>query len=387
MKLMRKAGVQPGWSWERAMRATIQDPQYRAIKEPNDRRAAFERYQDQVVKEDIEREKERVKKLRTDFRAMLASHPEIKHYTRWKTARSIVEGETIFRATDNEDEKRRLFDEYIQDQKRIAEEKRQQDYDAAIAGLSVILKSLNLTAKSQWVETREQLQAHPEFSSDEKYRLIAPTEPLHIFERHMRRLWNDAHHEKQRSAHSKAREQRKARDQFVELLKELREADKIKPGSMWKEIFPLVENDPRYLGLLDNLGNKDRNTDGSTPLDLFFDMLEDLDREVHDVRGLIEAILKVYTCFAHSKNHSMLTNMSRISISALPPPQPLMSTWTWSSVIDAPPPSRWISWKKCTNAWSEVLSIVKRTLNATPSASRKRPSMPFVPGSNISILL
>lgn len=291
-KLLRKAGVQPGWSWEKAMRATIQDPQYRAIKEPNDRKAAFEKYLEDVVKEDEEKEKERVRKLRADFCTMLASHPEIKHYTRWKTARPILEGEAIFRSTDNESEKKRLFDDYILELKKAAEDKRQKDYDAAVAGVADILKALNLTAKSQWLETREQLHAHPDFQNDEKYKRLHPAEPLHQFDRYMRRLWNDAHHEKQHIAHTKAREQRKARDHFKDLLTELRNDGKITPSTMWKEIFPLVENDARYAKLLDNIGHKDRSTDGSSPLDLFFDVLEDLDRDVHDVRNHVEGILK-----------------------------------------------------------------------------------------------
>lgn len=291
-KLLRKAGVQPGWSWERTVRATVQDPQYRAIKEPNDRKIAFEKYLDQVVKEDEEREKERVRKLRQDFRTMLASHHEIRPYTRWKTARPILQGEAIFRSSDNDEEKKRLFDEYILDLKKAAEEKRQQDYESAMNGIADILRDLNLSAKSQWLETREQLQDHPEFRQADKYRILTPTEPLQIFDRYMRRLWNDAHYEKQRTAQAKAREQRKARDDFVFLLRELRDSEVLKPSSMWKEIRLLVENDPRYTKLLENLGHKDRITDGSTPKDLFFDVLEDFDREAHDLRDLIDGVLK-----------------------------------------------------------------------------------------------
>lgn len=291
-KLLRKAGVQPGWSWERTVRATVQDPQYRAIKEPNDRKAAFEKFLDQVVKEDEEREKERVRKLRQDLRTMLASHPEIKPFTRWKTARPILQGEAIFRSSDNDDEKKRLFDDYILDLKKAADEKRQHDYESAMTGVADMLHDLNLSAKSQWLETREQLQNHPEFQQADKYRILTPTEPLQIFDRYMRRLWNDAHYEKQRAAQVKAREQRKARDEFSFLLRELRDSETLKPSSMWKEIRPLVENDPRYTKLLENLGYKDRVTDGSTPKDLFFDVLEAFDREVHDLRDLVDGVLK-----------------------------------------------------------------------------------------------
>jgi pre-mRNA-processing factor 40 len=91
------------------MRSIIKDPQYRALKDPKDRKAAFEKYAVEVRVQEKDRAKERIEKLRKDFATMLSSHPEIKHYTRWKTARPIIEGETIFRSAKDDDERRQLF--------------------------------------------------------------------------------------------------------------------------------------------------------------------------------------------------------------------------------------------------------------------------------------
>ena len=363
------------------MRATIQDAQFRAIKEPNDRKAAYEKYLEQVVKEDEEREKERIRKLRTDFRTMLVSHPEIKHFTRWKTARPILEGEAIYRSTDDEGEKRRLFDDYLLDLKKAAEEKRQQDYDAAMAGVSDILKELSLTAKSQWLDTREQLHAHPEFQSDPKYSQLPPSESLYIFDKYMRRLWNDAHHEKQRTAVLKAREQRKARDDFVGVLKELREADKIRPGTMWKDVFPLIETNASYLKLLDNLGHKERMLDGSTPQDLFFDMLEDFDREAHDVRVQVEGILKVSRCIEMCRCIA-IDPFIRTSTFVCCLPHLSTSSWTLSRAIVVPLNFTDTSWKKCTSGSTEVLLNVRKTWSAMPNVSSARPSTHSAPASS-----
>ena len=95
MKLLKRSNVQPDWTWEQAMRHTIKDPQFRAVKDPKDRRAAFDKYVTDVRQQERDREKDRLAKLRADFAAMLRSHPEIKHYTRWTTARPILERETI----------------------------------------------------------------------------------------------------------------------------------------------------------------------------------------------------------------------------------------------------------------------------------------------------
>ena len=91
IKLLRRSNVQPDWTWEQTMRATIKDPQYRALKDPKDRKAAFEKYAVEVRLQEKDRAKERLAKLRSDFGIMLRRHPEIKHYTRWKTARPIIE--------------------------------------------------------------------------------------------------------------------------------------------------------------------------------------------------------------------------------------------------------------------------------------------------------
>jgi pre-mRNA-processing factor 40 len=44
MKMLKRHNVQPDWTWEQTMRATIKDPQYRSLKDPRDRKSAFEKY-------------------------------------------------------------------------------------------------------------------------------------------------------------------------------------------------------------------------------------------------------------------------------------------------------------------------------------------------------
>ena len=38
MKLLKRCGVQPDWTWEQAVRASARDPQFRAIRDPKDRK-------------------------------------------------------------------------------------------------------------------------------------------------------------------------------------------------------------------------------------------------------------------------------------------------------------------------------------------------------------
>ena len=56
------------------------------------------------------------------------------------------------------------------------------------------------------------------------------------------------------------------------LLKELVDAGKLKARSKWKEVYPSFSDDKRYL---DMLGNP-----GSNPLELFWDVVDDLDQKL-----------------------------------------------------------------------------------------------------------
>jgi pre-mRNA-processing factor 40 len=84
IKLLRRHNIAADWTWDKAMRTIIKEPQYRALKDPKDRKAAFEKYIVELKQQEQEKAKDRITKLRQDFSVMLKSHPEIKYYTRWK---------------------------------------------------------------------------------------------------------------------------------------------------------------------------------------------------------------------------------------------------------------------------------------------------------------
>lgn len=286
LKLLRRAGVQPEWTWEQAMRSIIKDPQYRAIKDPKDRKAAFEKYAVEVRLQEKDRAKERLAKLRSDFGTMLRSHPEIKHYTRWKTARLIIEGETIFRSTNDENERRQLFEEYVTDLKKAHGEREVVMRKAAMDELVGILNSLNLEPYTRWSEAHGLIQSNERFQGDEKFKSLSKSDILTAFENHIKsleRTFNDA---RQKQKQSKARRERQNRDRFIELLRKLREDGKIKAGTKWKDVHPLIEDDSRYTAML--------GQEGSTALDLFWDIIEEEERQLRGRRNEVLDVLDVW---------------------------------------------------------------------------------------------
>ena len=284
IKLLRRSNVQPDWTWEQTMRATIKDPQYRALKDPKDRKAAFEKYAVEVRLQEKDRAKERLAKLRADFGTMLRSHPEIKHYTRWKTARQIIEGETIFRSTSDDNERRQLFEEYIVELKRSNVEREAVTRKSAMDELVSILKALNLEPYTRWSEAHGIIQSNERFQDDDKFKTLSKSDILTAFENHIKSLERTFNDERQLEKNSKVRKERQNRDRFLALLNELKAAGKIKAGIKWMQVLPELAEDPRYTAML--------GQSGSTPLDLFWDMVEEEERALRLVRNEVYDVLE-----------------------------------------------------------------------------------------------
>ncbi|RFU35943.1 hypothetical protein B7463_g299, partial [Scytalidium lignicola] len=283
LKLLRRHNVPPDWTWEQTMRSIIKDSQYRALKDPKDRKAAFEKYAVEVRLQEKERAKERLAKLRTDFATMLRSHPEIKHYTRWKTARPIIEGETIFRSANDDDERRQLFEDYIIELKRANVEREAITRKAAMDELIDILKNLNLEPYTRWSEAQGAIQSNQRFQGDEKFKILSKSDILTAFENHIKSLEKTFNDARQLQKSRKTRRERQNRDRFLELLQELKSSNKVKAGTKWSQIYPLIVEDERYTAML--------GQSGSTPLDLFWDMVEEEERALRSTRSEVLDVL------------------------------------------------------------------------------------------------
>ncbi len=285
LKLLRRHNVDPNWTWEQTMRSIIKDPQYRALKDPKDRKTAFEKYAVEVRAQEKDRAKERIEKLRKDFATMLRSHPEIKHYTRWKTARPIIEGETIFRSSKDDDERRQLFEDYIIELKKANVDREVNTRKAAMEDLVEILNGLDLEPYTRWSEAQGIIQSNPRFQGDQKFKSLTKSDMLTAFENHIKSLEKTFNDARQQEKNSKSRRERQNRDRFSALLHELKNSNKIKAGSKWSQVYPLITKDDRYQGML--------GQSGSTPLDLFWDMVEEEERALRSTRNDVLDVLDV----------------------------------------------------------------------------------------------
>jgi len=284
MKVLKQIKVQPDWTWQQAVRAGIKDPNWRAIPEPEKREETFKKYCEDMRAQEKQKEQDRQAKLRSDFTAMLRSHPEIKHYTRWRTALPFIEDETIFRSAKDDNERRALFEEYIISLKKANEEQEAENRRSALDKVLGLLQSLDLEPFTRWHTAKEKLEKSDDFKS-EKFQALSRMDVLTQFEKHVRQLQHEYNDRVQADRAKKHRVERKNRDAFIGLLKELRDGGALKAGTKWKDIHEKIKDDGRYLAML--------GQGGSSPLDLFWDALVEEEGKFRTLRRYALDVLEV----------------------------------------------------------------------------------------------
>ncbi|KAF7191419.1 Pre-mRNA-processing protein prp40 [Pseudocercospora fuligena] len=277
-KLLKRNNITPETEWHDALRTVIRDREYRAIKDPKDRKIAFEKYQAEVKAQEKEKEKERKTRVREEFRRMLSTHDEIDHYTRWKTARPVIEREAVFKSAGDEDERRRIFDEYILELKKKHVEEEAAQRRAAMQELDNMLKVLIIDPDTRWADAEDKIMSNERFVSDDTFKDLPKVDIFSAYENHMKALERVANDAIQTEKRNKYRRQRQARDNFKQLLHEKLREGRIKAGTKWQDFFPQIKDDERFIAYLGV-------QQGSEAIELFWDVVEDEERKLRSKRN------------------------------------------------------------------------------------------------------
>jgi pre-mRNA-processing factor 40 len=276
-KLLRKHNIKYDTPWTDALRIVVKERDYRAIKDSRERKRAFEDYCIEQKEEERNKEKERREKLREEFRAMLKTHEEIKHYTRWRTARPIIEREAVFRNAGDDEERRQLFEEYILGLKKQHAEQEVATRREALDRLSDLMRATVLDADTKWAEAQDAIMSNERFANDDALQSLHKVDVLQSFDQHIKQLERHMNDARQKDKKNKDRRDRQARDGFRALLQEKLATGQITAGSKWQNLVPQIAEDERFLNLV--------GTEGSGPLDMFWDVVEDEERKIRSKRN------------------------------------------------------------------------------------------------------
>jgi pre-mRNA-processing factor 40 len=147
---------------------------------------------------------------------MCRRHPEIKHYTRYKTARPILQEETDFKAAKDDDERRYLFEEFRAEELKVYEAKENEERMKTREIFKEILESLQLEPYARWRPTREIFDRKiREEGRQAELAAMSDLDYLEVFEDHVKELEKQFNDVRQAEKDSKYRIERKNRDAFI----------------------------------------------------------------------------------------------------------------------------------------------------------------------------
>ncbi|KAF9581722.1 hypothetical protein BGW38_001160 [Lunasporangiospora selenospora] len=283
--LLKETGVTSSWTWEQTMRAVVTNPMYRALKTTAERKAAFQDYVDERRVQERQEEKVRQQKQKQDFLSLLQSSGKVTHESRYTTISRLFAEDPVFKAIEDDRLRFSIFDGHVGELVRKAKEEARQKRKAGMAALTLLLQSMpEITLMTRWEAAWELLKENPKFKETEVMQGLNKVDLLSAFEDHVIHLEKGYDQQRARDRHLRKRTERKRREAFKELLAELRKMGQVHAKSMWMQIHPLIKLDARYLDML--------GQPGSTPMELFWDLVEDLDEKLYQDRRTVQDLLR-----------------------------------------------------------------------------------------------
>ncbi|TPX38444.1 hypothetical protein SeMB42_g06742 [Synchytrium endobioticum] len=224
------------------------------------------------------------RKERQEFLRLIKENTHHGAIPKYKT---LCEGmqDSPFWKSLSDDRRRYLFREYSEkirkEQLDHIREVRKQNMDK----FRQLLKSIpEVTIETKWKDAQKLYMQHPLYVTNKPLQSMDPIDFLAIFEAYIKEF-EMQHHENVRVQRNKRkRMERENRDVYKSMMAQMVRDGKISPWSMWKDIYPIVKDDPRYTSML--------GQGGSTPLELFFEVIFDLDMRYKRERKAVLDFLK-----------------------------------------------------------------------------------------------
>jgi len=272
LSLLHDRGIQSSWTWEQTIREIVTEPRYKALKTLDDRKSAFNKYIADLRRTEEEQRREKESRMRPAISRALASAGGLKPYASFASFAYLLRDHAIWRElAADELLAQTVFESLRRDvqEKEAARERAAMEHArTALAGL---LSATQLMPMARWRDVYRMLAEAPEFRRDARLQALPLPDMLAVFEDHMSRVEADVRSAREREQGSRARTDRLARDAYKALLDECQAAGTLHARSTWASFFPRIRDEPRFRAML--------GTRGSSAQDLFYDVLDVLERE------------------------------------------------------------------------------------------------------------
>lgn len=280
IQLLENTHVDVDWTWEATMRAIITDPLYKALKSIAERKAAFAKYIDALKQKRAEEALVRQEKLKPLFKQAMSSDTRIKSYSSFATVQKYLsENTALWKQVHSVDEAKRLFEIIVRENQLEEQEKEKEIRSRNRVLLLSLLKTFEADVYTRWRDAHRTITESQEYADDPHLKTMDVSDMLMVFADLMRDIERDAEEAKKREVILRKRAERKNREEYKALLQELRSQGKIHARSTWGQVFALIKDEGRFLRIV--------GQPGSSPVDLLYDVVDEVDLELAKQTSLI----------------------------------------------------------------------------------------------------
>ncbi|SCU99494.1 LADA_0H20120g1_1 [Lachancea dasiensis] len=272
LEMLADHQIDSTWSFNKIIsELSCSDPRYWCVDDdPVWKRKMFEQYLTNRSEDQLLKEHSAVNKFKEAFWSMLAQCSGIHYYTRWVTAKRIFANEPIYKhSVVSEKTKRKVFEEYVADLRETHFHGLEKTRSQAITELQDYLNAI-LTDRENYISWKELSDTYlfdnnARFMSNRHFQTLSKHDVLKEYVNIVESFSSQTLQQLESSKSANYTMDRKARDRFKKLLAE--HNARIKCNTKWEDLYPVLKSDSRFKDIV--------GRNGSSPLDLFLDMVEE----------------------------------------------------------------------------------------------------------------
>lgn len=289
MHLLREKGVDASWTWEQTMRAVITEPLYKSLKTLAERKAAFGKHIATLKEEEEARVRAMAAEVEPKIREEISSAPS--RFPHWLTYEGVLARAgpgTAWKALERVGERQaRDLWETMRKELKDREEKTQRELrHRNMDMLMSLLKTFEADVTTRWKDAKQTVIESEEWTNDAQLRSMDVGDMIDVFDELMKGIERDKTQEMKEKAKKRKRDDRKRRDWFKAKLQGWKAEGLLTRQSIWPDVHARVKGETEYQEML--------GQPGSTPLELFYDVVDELESRfkalVHDVEDALWSI-------------------------------------------------------------------------------------------------
>lgn len=297
--MLRSHKVDSTWSFESVISKFIRNPIYWAIPDALHRKRLYDEYLIQNLKDEVTNKSAVIEDFQKNFTKVLENYRKsgkLTYRTRWITIKDVLiaEDNPIFKHSVLSDKQiADFYNSYVKNLKDEHDEKIQLEKNQALTELESYLTQVNPSIvfnSKNWEGLYSALHKDARFQANKHFENLSKLDILNLYiEKLYPKILEDIRGKIDKEEEKNYRLDRKARYAFKATLKKIN----INANSLFKDIFPVLENEDSFIELC--------GRNGSSVLELFWDITDEKKQTLKLKKDLVETSIRENSKITHEE--------------------------------------------------------------------------------------